>query len=363
MMAPTVDFYVPAIKWRTGEYQALLKLSDAAKDRIVPLITIPPLEYDFEDGEPKKTVQAHVGSFPKRYKAKWKTRKAWIDVDPSLHAAKMDNRLTVYAHVFEELRKFGAEAVPVSSLDCKAEVIAAIAAIVRKDKKGVAVRTRLEHIMLADFGKRLVELLGRLKVDIEQTDLIVDLGTPAYEPYDVFCGALAVALSKIESLEAYRCFVLIGTAFPDSLKDVAVPGGFVDRHDWKFYRALIAILPSNMRRPWFGDYTIVHPAFTVGMDMRMIKPAGKLVYTAKEQWMIRKGGAFRDNPKQMHDHCDHVVKSGRFLGPAFSSGDEYIALCAQKQAGHSTLTRWKEVGINHHIMHVLEDLAKFGGPP
>jgi T4 beta protein len=40
-MASNTDFYVPAVRWRTGEYQALLRLSDAAKDRIVPLITIP----------------------------------------------------------------------------------------------------------------------------------------------------------------------------------------------------------------------------------------------------------------------------------------------------------------------------------
>ena len=362
-MAPNAAIYVPALRWRTGEYQALLKLSDAAKDRIVPLITIPPLEFDFEDNEAKKTVQAHVGPFPKRYKDKWKKRKAWIDVDASIQRAKMDNGLTVFAHVFEELRKFGAEAVPVASLDCEADVISILSNIVAMDEKGAAIRARLEHLMLPNFAKELVGLTASLKADLNQTDLIVDLGTPAYEPYVAFAGALAVALSKIPNLEAFRSFVIIGTAFPDSLKEVAVPGGFVDRHDWKFYRALVGHLPPKMRRPTFGDYTIVHPAFVASIDMRIIKPGGKLVYTTKEQWMIRKGGAFRDNPKQMRGHCDHVVKSGHFRGPAFSFGDDYIQKCALKRDGPSTMTRWKTVGINHHIMHVLEDLAKLGGPP
>ena len=331
--------------------------------RIVPLITIPPLEYDFEDGEPKKTVQAHVSPFPKRYKEKWKARKAWIDVDASIQSAKMGSGLTVFAHVFEELRKFGAEAVPVASLDCSVGVITTLASIVAKDNKGVAVRARLEHVMLPDFGKKLLGLITSLNCNAAQTDLIVDLGTPAYEPYAAFAGALALALAKIPTLDAFRSFVLIGTAFPDSLKEVALPGGFVDRHDWKFYRALVGLLPPKMRRPTFGDYTIVHPTFVANLDMRMIKPAGKLIYTTKEQWMIRKGGAFRDNPKQMHGHCDHVLKSGHFRGPAFSFGDDYIQNCALKKDGPSTMTRWKTVGINHHIMHVLEDLAKFGGPP
>ena len=43
----------------------LAALSDKAKDSVVPLITIPDLEFDFEDRTPKKTVGEHVGTFPK----------------------------------------------------------------------------------------------------------------------------------------------------------------------------------------------------------------------------------------------------------------------------------------------------------
>jgi hypothetical protein len=84
--------YVPALKWRTGEYQAIFRLSDAAKNRIAPLFMIPPIEFDFETWSPKHTVQEHVSPFAKRYNAKWKTRHAWVDVDSTLQAAKMDNR-------------------------------------------------------------------------------------------------------------------------------------------------------------------------------------------------------------------------------------------------------------------------------
>jgi len=78
------DIYVPAVKWRQGEYQALLRLTDPAKGRIFPLITIPDVEYDFDDGTPKHTVHEHVEKFPTRYKQKRKTRPAWIDVDVSV---------------------------------------------------------------------------------------------------------------------------------------------------------------------------------------------------------------------------------------------------------------------------------------
>src|SRR5262245_59564087 len=184
------DFYVPAVRWRTGEYQALLALSDSAKDQIVPLITIPGLEYDFEDGQPKKSVQAHVSPFPKRYKEKWKTRKAWLDINPDIQSSAMDDGQTVLAHVFSELRKFGANAIPVASLDCSGSVLSDLRVIIAKDGKGSAIRIRLEHLMLVDFSKNFADLLAKLKVTEAECDLIVDLGTPAYEPYPVFAGAL-----------------------------------------------------------------------------------------------------------------------------------------------------------------------------
>ena len=91
-MAPKNAFYVPCLRWRLAERQALAALSDKAKDSVVPLITIPDLEFDFEDGTPKKTVGEHVGTFPKRYKEKWKTRKAWIDADPKIQTATHTRR-------------------------------------------------------------------------------------------------------------------------------------------------------------------------------------------------------------------------------------------------------------------------------
>ena len=53
-MAPKNAFYVPCLRWRLAERQALAELSDKAKDSVVPLITIPDLEFDFEDGTPNR---------------------------------------------------------------------------------------------------------------------------------------------------------------------------------------------------------------------------------------------------------------------------------------------------------------------
>jgi hypothetical protein len=362
-MATKDAFYVPCLRWRQAEYQALLALSDKAKDSIVPLITIPDLEFDFEDGTPKKTVGEHAGTFPKRYKEKWKTRKAWIDADPNIQTGVMPDGRPVFIFVFDEIRKFTADAMPVTSLDCTPKVVAQIASIVATDKKGVGVRARIEHVMKASFGVSLDTLLKSLKVTPEETDLIVDLGTPNYEPYGAFAAALAITLGKIPNLPAYRNFILVGCAFPNTLSAVSSPVAYIERHDWKFYMQLLAKLPKGMRSPMFGDYATVNPGFTAKMDMRKVNPAGKIVYATTDRWFVRKGGAFRGNEKQMHKLSDEVVKSGLFRGPSFSAGDDYIDKCAKKTVGPSNQTRWKSVGINHHIMQVIGEVATLGVKP
>jgi hypothetical protein len=356
-------FYVPCLRWRLAERQALAALTDKAKDSIVPLITIPDLEFDFEDGTPKKTVGAHVGTFPKRYKEKWKTRKAWLDADSKIQIETMPDGRPVLTYIFDEIRKFNADAMPVASLDCTPRVVVQIAAIVATDKKGVGIRARIEHVMKANFGASLDALLKSLKVTPEETDLIVDLGTPNYEPYVAFATALAAALGRIPNLGGYRNFILVGCAFPDTLKVVSSPVGYIERHDWKFYVQFLAKLPKGTRLPMFGDYATVNPSFTAKMDMRKVNPAGKIVYATTDKWFVRKGGAFRGNEKQMHKLSDEVVKSGLFRGPTFSAGDDYIDKCAKKTVGPSNQTRWKSVGINHHIMQVLGEVASLGVKP
>jgi Beta protein len=361
-MILTSNTYVPALRWRQGEYQALERLSAAAKERVVPYITIPEVEFDFEMGQPKRTVQAHVHPFAARFNAKWGKRPAWVGVHPSLSGMPMDDGRDIFTNVFDALRAAQANVIPSVPLDASPLMVGSVAAILATDGRGAAVAVRIEDLMKHDARTRIDTLAATLGLPTGEIDLVIDLGAPNFEPYDAFAGALIAAVRRLGDLDAFRNFVVIGTAIPQSFKDVAKGADQLPRHDWLFYQVFVGRMPTGIRRPNFGDYAIVHPEFSA-VDMRKIKSAGKLVYTTPATWEVRKGGAFRDNPGQMHDHCASIVVSGWFRGAAFSSGDEYIAKCAARIEGHSNHSRWKFVAINHHITQVLEDLAKSGVAP
>ena len=128
-MILTRAMYVPAIRWRQGEYQALFRLAPAAKDRIVPYVTIPEIEFDFEEWRPKKTVQEHVHPFAARFNAKWGQRPAWIAVHPSIADQSMDDGRDILTYVFDALRAFRAMAVPAIPLDAIPAIVARVRAI------------------------------------------------------------------------------------------------------------------------------------------------------------------------------------------------------------------------------------------
>ena len=354
--------YVPALRWRLGESGALWQLEEAVKDRIVPLITIPPVEFDFETRTPKKTVHEHVEPFVARFVKRWGCRPAWITLDESIAGDRMDGGEHVFDHVLDGLRGAGGLAIPTLSLAVDQETKAAAARAVVWDRHGLGVIVRLEDLMRQDVRARVLELVEEVEALAEDTDLLIDMGGPAYEPYDVFANGLVLALRNLAPAESFRNLVLIGTAYPECLAAIETGSDEIPRHDWLFYRELLRRLPADMRRPTFGDHTVVHPSF-MAVDMRAVNPAGKVVYTKSNAWATRKGGAFRNDSAQMHAHCSAIVSDPHFefRGAHFSYGDGYIAACAAGVEGPSNQTRWKEVGINHHITRVADDLVNLGG--
>ena len=356
------DMYVPALRWRQGEYQALLRLKESVKDQIIPLISIPEVEFDFELWQPKKTVHNHVLPFVDRYKAKWDKRPAWITLNDSIAVGRMDDGSHIFDYVFDGLRSHNAMAIPALPLTADTDTVEAAERAAARDRRGAGVTIRLEDLMNPAARPAILALINRLAVPFAEADLIVDLRAPNFQPYETFANALIVAIRRLGDINVFRNFVLLSTAAPKTFKDIPMGSDEIPRHDWLFFRTLLYSLPAEVRRPIYGDYTIVHPEFTA-IDMRKIKSAGKVIYTTHGTWATRKGRAFRDNPAQMHTHCAEIVNDPnfQFRGQDFSLGDNYIAKCAVHQVGPSNPTRWKEVGINHHITFVAEDLASFAG--
>ncbi|RSQ72094.1 beta family protein [Acinetobacter baumannii] len=353
----THEKYIPFLKWRQSEYQALFKLTPDVKEAIVPYIIIPPIEYDFEERKLKKTIEEHITPMPNRLKTKW-GRLAILDFHSSLEDKFMPCGNSVIKYVFNKTIEMGHLLIPAYSFDKSNFYLQELSKIINKDT-GIALRLFFEDLNKPDINKQISDLFNFIKVDYSQVDLIIDLQTPdKFEPYKLFSNLIHNNVSKINNLNSFRSFVI--SAHSLNLREISQPDTHVTRHEWQIYPDLC--LKFKDKPPAFGDYTIENIDFGEPMDMRKITPAAKLIYTLPQHWRILKGRAFRGNETQMTTFCQIISTSPNYKGIRFSDGDKRIKETADGTNNTGNLGVWKQVAINHHMTKVVRQLSSHHAP-
>jgi hypothetical protein len=364
--------YIPCLRWKQGEYQAVLNMSPETKDSILPIIDVaeffisePEISFDFEDSKPAKTIDEHLSKFAKRVKAKWGTNECFVDLRLIEAPCRLDDGQHPISYIFNALRSEGIEAIPVVGLERDSQYRASVRKTITVDNRGVCLRCSLQKASGSGFVEIIDALLGDLHVGPEQCDFIFDLDAPNnYEPLDVFAGLLEPIVKNIPHLNAWRSFGLIGTSIPASVSKL--PDGIttLQRSEWQLYKRLASSLKaSGVRVPTFGDYVINHPA-ALNLDMRFIYPKAAVKYTINDGWLISRGSTIRGRKGvglgQFRDLCKLIVESRYYSGPSFSFGDDYIFKCANEEVRPGSLSRFLEVGTSHHLEMVVRDLARLG---
>lgn len=352
--------YSPCLRWKQGEYQAVLRLKKSSKNAITPLIEIPEIGWDFETKSLKHTIDEHLSPMAKRIRNKWGKDHCFVDLkilDPSMRMATLIHPLE---YIFEQLRTLQCKAIPVTSLDSDFAYNQAVKSTNTTDGLGICLRIALADAAGKGFKLGIDNLLNSLGAKPKECDLILDIGSPNFEPIEGFSKLLQITISKIPHLYNWRTFTILGGSFPSTVAEIRGRLSTVTRSEWILYKDLSKQLNhTGTRIPRFGDYTISHPGVTQ-LDMRLVKPASKLIYTINDAFYVRKGPNVRDNGfTQYRTFCRDLIKSPLYLGDKFSSGDNYIHGCANNTETTGNLTTWKWVGTNHHIEKQLADLSNF----
>jgi Beta protein len=351
--------YVPVLKWKMGEYQALSRLEDNIKARVVPLIEIPPPGYDFESQQLKKTNEEHLKDFGKRLSSKWGNRSCFVDLLNFDNAVRIAKQHCI-THIFEQTVEHGCNAIPVLNAGSTESCLKAAAKIPSIEKVGLAIRLSGDDFDDPKLGTKLTHISNTVGVSWGEVDVVVDLGTPDYSPKTVFRGGLNERLKAIPQSAKARSVIIVGSSFPESLQAYK-DENFIPRREFTGYTDFVNFLDDSARVPTFGDYSAAHPSI-VELDMRLIKPYAKLRYTLTDKWYIAIGRAVRTAGfEQYRDMCQALIDEDFFDGGDFSAGDKYIEDCANGDVPTGNLSTWVWVATNRHITKTVVDLASFHG--
>ncbi|WP_273828357.1 beta family protein [Pseudomonas sp. SBT1-2] len=354
--------YVPIVKWRQGEYQALWKLSADVKDNITPLLEIPEEAWDFEAGAPKKTLDEHTEKFGKRLKEKWGGRRCLIDscyLSPVATCANGEHHLSRLISLAEAE---GCNVVPVTGLSRHMDYQKAVLGVTSEYKRGICLRLVADDYDRSDLKGDITELLDYFSLSATDVDLVID--SKEFVPNSAVTYAITMLgfLGNTPYINRWRSLTVSGTAFPATINAVNYrPNGRAKRFEWLGYKNLIGRLNDKDRIPSFSDYTVSHPQ-TGNLDPRLMDPNAKIKYTVEDDWFIVVGSQVKKNGRsQYRSHCDQIVNAipKVFDGEKFSWGDLYIYECSTAQGTATTggTSTWPSVTNNHHITRVVYELS------
>lgn len=357
------NHYVPILKWRQSEYQAIWKLEDAVKDVITPLFEIPKENWDFEKQQAAKSIDDHLATFGKRLKAKWGGRTCFVDSCHLPSDACMADGRHHLSHIFELARSERAAPIPVTGLGRSPAYNAAVKQIVASDMKGACIRLQDDDFD-DHLSSNLISLLKRIGAAIDDCDLVIDLGANIVSAEKTQAAVWATLLAQVPRINSWRTLTVSGTAFPAALpSSVFRPHGEAPRYDWLAYKTLVEKMDEGERIPAFSDY-VTASTNTEMMDPRMMDPTAKIKYTIDGAWFIALGTQVKKNGRgQYVDLCKRIVshKPRVFKGEPYSWGDLYIGKCAQGLESTGGSSTWPSVAVNHHVTFVSEDVANLFG--
>lgn len=367
-MTLSTSSYVPSLRIRAAELQALKEFTSDQTSRVCPLFTLPPVEFNFETGEEKTDIDTHVERRIKTIQNNWTGEHCWIDVHPTVRNNRLKNNKSIISHLVSSLPSQNLlgqlqEFIPVLSLNDCNDIAEDVFQVARSNEnRGFGLKVLFDDLVSQELTSSIQTVIGESGLSSNGIDLILDLEAPTnFLPIQVFANSLNNRLDDILYELKFRNVILISTSIPETYSSQGTTPTLYPRNDWKLYRQILDDHPN--RDVIFGDYTIVHPKWNADRDMRTMNAPAKLIYAVDDEWLTRKGTAFHSDPTQMHTICSEIVNSGYFKGASFSEGSKYIQECAEHREKPSNLTRWKRVAINHHMTVVLNDLSTLHESP
>jgi hypothetical protein len=339
--------YVPFLKAKHGEFEAVGKLSTETLSRMTPMFELCP-DDDLDKG--MRTVVQKA--------CKYLPAGARIAVDGS-HVSQLMRRpalgnITPIEWIYAELTRAGFEVMPTARLfDAAAQRHVVVAApgtgraIIRVDARTTSPAQLIVELAQVPTSTGLVA---------EHLHVVLDIG-PLRDVRDVSPASTHVeALIVVaRSLGRWASVTVASGAFPQTISDM--PKGYptpVPRHDAELWRNL-ASLGYTIN---FGDYGVNDP----GMRFGGRAPLPNLRYLAGRAWLIWREARTRPGNESFYDLCDRIANDRSWAGSGYSWGDAQIAAAASQRIGPGTATQWRAYGTNHHITGVADRLARLGEP-
>lgn len=348
--------YVPIVKARQGELNALGAVGLSTRSAIFPLVEVvpPPAEEPTTDAVVKACRDVAV-RIAHRYSGKPLMLDAGL-FDLGIQVGSQ----TAVGVLADRARSTGVDAQPVVRLGDPVAAHVDAGRAHEQDKRGVTVRLVADDLYedVEDVDTALGTVFARSGLSRPHADLLVDLGAIDGDLAVRGGASLVRALLRgLDGADEWRSVTVAAGAFPVDLSQFT-PGviGERPRFDAQLFDAVRSKrLPREVD---YGDYAIAHPVLGTGPGY---PPPPQLRYTTAANWLVLKGR--RNDPPgnaQFQRICETIAEHPDFVGARLGTADARIADGSREGAGNGST--WRAIGTTHHLDFVAARLTTLNEP-
>lgn len=350
--------YVPIVLTRRGERTALRDLPAHVHDRMTPLFVVAPIDWDYEEEAPSKTIAEHIRRLPDELHAARGDRPALLDL-PFLGDG--DELLDNGAHPLGWLlAECPVPLIPVVAPSRSDAYLAATHDAIRDFGRGACIRLSVSEWPGQDPAT-FNHLLERLSLRPEDADLVLDLED---RPGEIAVTAVAHEITSLPNRDAWRSLTVAATSMP---KQIPQGRGIheIDRQEWIDYGRLLGRPPARV--PTFGDYGVAHPDPVVDVNPRWMSVSANVRYTVDESWLVPKGDLFRASGglgiggAAVPPVLRSLQAQPAYLGAGHCALEDWVdgVLNHGRSGGNPEL--WRRHATTHHLTHVVSQIANLPG--
>lgn len=365
-MRPT---YIPILKAKKGEFDALKYTSTSTARRIQPLFEVPAFAGTtasakrFED-LPQPTV-AYLDEISAKIASVRPGMPCFLDTRHWAPNATLENGEHVLSYAHSRLVALGVPVNPVINYDFwddpeYQEVFKNAGA-----SHNGTLCIRLESDALDDlddpeyFTDRLDSIIAATAFPEAQICILIDFR-------DTNTLSVVDMQETVEKcIEAFNgwSFAYIGIAgssIPIMINDAVGEinsTGYVTRKEVLTWKALRTAYPNQ--KLVFSDYAVRNP--NAVDDVPAPHANGKVRYTTTNQFFVVRGHSlqFHDKGKQYHRLSAEVVSSSHYMGPEFSYGDQHLLRCSKGEGSCGNATTRITIDTTHHLKAVTVEILEF----
>ncbi len=315
--------YIPFLKAKRGELNAMSQLAPNVKRRISPFFDFPLKNAPYDSTSYKRAMQGIVAGLVKH----WGSDADFYFDDFDIAQTLQVDRKEPYAHILNALKNL--QVVPVVGLGRGAHNDSVVELRRAGEIASSIVAFRAAQEDFEDFDLNEDEIgdeLSEVFAEFDEIDLILDCRVCI--TLDVSTTAQQIAAFARKFCQSYnvRRVIITGSSIPASIGDIAKPNtaGTVRRREL----AIISKVRELRVDVVAGDYSIVSPFYSeADFDPRLFQKvtAPRLIYSFNHSHYIARGVSLEAGGQAQYGGLTNALcQQPYFRGRGYSMGEDYF---------------------------------------